>query len=67
MKISFTEHPNKLGETYLQHLLFALIFCSKITIAFVAFLIHAFFPFILKNTGGNIINNLSETINNRRV
>jgi hypothetical protein len=67
MKISFTEHPNKLGETYLQHLLFALIFCSKITIAFVACLIHAFFPFILKNTGGNIINNLSETINNRRV
>lgn len=67
MKISFTEHPNKLGETYLQHLLFALIFCGKIIIAFAACLIHAFFPFILKNTGGNIINKLSETINSRRV
>ena len=66
MKLSFTEHPKELGETYLQHLLFALIFSSKITLALMLCLIHAVLPFMFKTTGGTIINELSETINQRR-
>jgi len=66
MRLSFTEHPKELGETYFQHLLFALIFCSKVTLALAACLIHAILPFLLKHTGGDMINKLSETIVQRR-
>ena len=65
MKISFTKHPNSLGETYLEHLASALLYAGTIAAAFVVCLIHAFLPFLFENTGGEMINKLSDSINKR--
>jgi len=65
MKISFTKHANSLGETYLEHLASALLYACTIAAAFVVCLIHAFLPFLFENTGGEMINRLSDNINKR--
>ena len=65
MKISFTEHPTSLGETYLEHLASALLYTFTIGGALVVCLIHAFLPFLFENTGGDMINRLSDKITKR--
>ena len=41
----FTEHPNSVGETYLQHCLVAAKVSLKLSVASLAQLVHAIFPF----------------------
>ncbi|MDG1709162.1 MAG: DUF6356 family protein [Emcibacteraceae bacterium] len=60
MKISFTEHPASVGETYFSHLFSALGFCAKITIALSACLVHAFIPFLFEKTGSQMITKLMD-------
>ncbi len=55
MRISFTEHPASVGETYFGHLISALSFCGKMTIALMACLVHAFLPFLFEKTGSQMI------------
>jgi len=55
MRISFTEHPASVGETYFEHLCSALSFCGKMTIALLACLVHAFLPFLFEKTGSQMI------------
>lgn len=66
MRISFTEHPASVGETYFGHLLSALTFCGKLTLALLACLTHAFFPFLFEKTGSKIISQLmNDMVHNR--
>ena len=65
MKISFTEHPKELGETYLQHLLEALLFSATLAAAVFVCLIHAFLPFFFTHTGGDMVAKLSDKITKR--
>ena len=44
MKNIFTGHPSTVGETYLQHLWFALKVALKSMVVGIFFTIHAFFP-----------------------
>lgn len=55
MKNIFTKHPRAMNETYIEHLVCASIFGFKMLIGGVACLIHAIFPFVLKNTGSNLL------------
>lgn len=55
MKNIFTEHPESIGETYLQHMKYASIFGIKMVIGGLACIIHAFLPFLFKNTGSNVL------------
>lgn len=55
MRISFTEHPASIGETYFEHLCSALSFCGKMTLALMACLVHAFLPFLFEKTGSQMI------------
>lgn len=55
MKRIFTEHPHSVGETYLQHCLFASKFGIKLWVAGFACLIHAIFPFVFQKTASNMI------------
>jgi hypothetical protein len=55
MRNIFTVHPRSIGETYLQHLKFALIFGIKMLIGGIACIIHAVFPFLFQHTGSNIL------------
>ena len=65
MKLSFTDHPKKIGESYLQHLLQALIFSSTSLLAALVCFIHGLFPFLFTNTGGDMIARLSDKITKR--
>jgi len=58
----FTAHPRTVGETYLQHGLFACRYGAKMTWGGIAALIHAVFPFLFETTGSRITRELGETL-----
>ena len=62
MKNPFTAHPAEVGETYLQHGLFACRFGAKMTWGGLAALVHGVFPFLFKTTGSRITRELAETL-----
>lgn len=66
MRISFTEHPASVGETYFGHLFSALSFCGKMTIALMACLVHAFLPFLFEKTGSQMICKLMDDMVHNR-
>ena len=66
MKISFTEHPASVGETYFSHLFSALGFCAKLTLALIACLIHSFLPFLFEKTGSQMITKLMDEMVHHR-
>ena len=61
----FNDHPRSVGESYFQHLLFALWFASQLALAAGAALIHALLPFTFQKTASGIIQKLHARINNR--
>lgn len=58
MKISFTEHPATVNETYAQHLRMACSFAGTMFVGACACLVHAFLPFLFLKTGSSIIDRL---------
>ena len=62
----FTEHPASVGETYFGHLISALSFCGKLTVALFACLVHAFLPFLFEKTGSQIICRLMDDMVHNR-
>ena len=61
----FNDHPRSVGESYFQHLLFALWFASQLTLAAGAALIHALLPFTFQKTASGIIQKLHARTHNR--
>lgn len=59
-KISFTQHPATVGETYAQHFQSAAGFSVRMIGAGLACLVHAVFPFLFERTGSTAIRNLHE-------
>ncbi len=55
MKRLFTEHPESVGETYVQHLAMASGFGWRMCMAGIACLLHGIFPFWFKSTGSETI------------
>jgi len=51
--ILFTDHPNSVGESYLQHGLVALSYSIKLFFASVICFVHAFLPFLFKTTASS--------------
>jgi uncharacterized protein DUF6356 len=54
----FTTHPASVGETYWQHLRFALRFGTRMTLGGIAALVHALLPFCFTTTAGRISDEL---------
>ena len=52
MKNPFTAHPHSVGESYIEHLGFALKFGLKMTLAGLAAVVHALLPFLFITTAG---------------
>lgn len=42
----FLEHPRSVGETYIEHMRFALLTALKLQAAAAALLVHSVFPFL---------------------
>jgi len=61
VKNFFTDHPRSIGESYFQHLFFATVFGLKMVVAGLACIIHAFLPFLFKNTGSNMLIGMMKT------
>ena len=62
MRNPFTAHPRAVGETYLEHGLFATRYGVKMTLGGIAVLVHAVFPFLFEKTGSCITRELNETL-----
>ena len=54
----FREHPESVGESYLEHLFKASYFGVRMLVAGVACLIHAVLPCLFKTTGRSAISEL---------
>lgn len=62
MKNIFTEHPNSVGESYTEHMLFAILIGLKLILWGIAAIVHALFPFVLKTFVSSNIKKLHDDI-----
>lgn len=59
-KISFTEHPQSVGESYVQHLCHAWSFACPMFLAAIACFLHGVLPFLFTTTGSSTIRRLHD-------
>jgi hypothetical protein len=62
----FKEHPDAVGETYVEHAGVASRMGTVMIAAGFACLLHAVFPFLFKRTGSKMIRWMSLTARKRR-
>ena len=62
MRNPFTAHPSDVGETYLEHCVFACRYGAKMTLGGLAALAHGLFPFLFQTTGSRITRELADTL-----
>ena len=59
MRNPFSSHPRDVGESYLEHGLFACRYGAKMTAGGIAAFIHGLFPFLFQSTGSRITRELN--------
>ena len=62
----FTEHPESVGETYLEHFFVAIRFSCKLFLSSIAALIHAFIPALFKKTASTQIKKMYRQMTSRK-
>ncbi|WP_297516274.1 DUF6356 family protein [uncultured Caulobacter sp.] len=65
MDLSFTRHPESVGETYGQHMGVAFRFGFTLLGAGLACLVHGVLPFAFERTGSQTVRRLNERLSNR--
>jgi len=58
----FTAHPRDVGESYLQHAVFACRYGVKMTAGGLAAVVHGLCPFLFKTTGSRITRELHASL-----
>mgnify|MGYP000270509785 FL=1 len=66
-RISFTEHPASVNETYGEHFMVASGFGVTLLVAGCACLLHGIFPFMFGRTGSNAVTGLYKRMVSHRV
>ena len=61
----FTEHPKKVGETYLQHMWNALRYSFTFTLLVMVSLIHSVFPFLFVKTASCVVQGMAAHMKER--
>ena len=56
----FCQHPESVGESYLQHLVCASRFAGSLFVAACVCFVHALLPFMFEKTGSQLIKRLHE-------
>ncbi|HWA30382.1 MAG TPA: DUF6356 family protein [Rhizomicrobium sp.] len=56
----FLDHPRSVGESYLEHLVSAFRFGSRMLAAGCACLLHGVFPFLFVKTGSTTVRHLHD-------
>jgi hypothetical protein len=54
LKKMFTRHPESVGETYFEHMCWAIFYSMSLTLAGAACAIHSVFPFLFEKTASSI-------------
>ncbi len=62
MKNPFTAHPSSVGESYMQHGVFACRYGAKMTAGGIAAFVHGVLPFLFKTTGSRITRELNAVL-----
>ena len=62
LKRLFKDHPESVGETYLEHMRAALWFSTTMARAALCCFVHAFLPFLFTRTGSGAIERLYEAM-----
>jgi hypothetical protein len=65
LKRLFTEHPDAVGESYVEHMKVALSFAGPLSLAAAAALVHAFLPFLCVTTASATVRRLHARMVNR--
>jgi hypothetical protein len=66
-RLSFTEHPAAVGETYMEHMGVAASFGCRMLLGSLACFVHALLPFAFTTTGSRTVTELHDRmITNRR-
>ncbi len=60
MRNPFKDHPNSVGETYIEHAKFASLSGVRLIIAGIACIIHGILPFLFVRTGSETTAHLHE-------
>jgi hypothetical protein len=66
MRNPFTAHPRDVGETYVEHGLFACRYGAKMTWGGIAAFLHGIFPFLFQTTGSRITRELNALLEESR-
>lgn len=66
-RISFTEHPASVGESYFEHMGMAGSFGFAMLKGGLACLVHGIFPFLCTTTGSQTVRRLHERMVTNRV
>ncbi|MCK8786984.1 DUF6356 family protein [Roseomonas sp. NAR14] len=66
-RLSFTEHPASVGESYLEHMRVAAWFGWRMLLASLACFAHALLPFLFTRTGSRTIELLHARMVRNRV
>ena len=61
----FTEHPQKVGETYLQHMMAAWRYSFTFLLLVVVSLIHSILPFLFTKTASCVVQEMAEHMKER--
>ena len=62
----FTKHPHSVGETYFQHMKKAVRYGLRIQIVAIIIFIHALFPFLFEQNGGDEIDKINKELQHRK-
>ena len=66
IKKIFTEHPHSLGESYLEHLICAAGYGSRMIFAGFAAIIHSIFPFLFETTASDLAKEITGNVDSRK-
>ena len=50
----FTDHPNEMGESYIEHLICASMYGVRMVFTGFAAIIHSIFPFLFQTTASDL-------------
>jgi hypothetical protein len=57
---AFSEHPASVGESYVEHLIHAVCFGTRMMFAGIACLVHGVLPFLFERTGSRAVTELND-------
>lgn len=62
----FTEHPQSVDESYLEHMRFAAGFSVRLLAAALAAMVHAILPFLFERTASKMVAQMHSRMHNRK-